>query len=252
MRAAESMQAKARIASMALETKAKTTNIALTWSEVAAQKALNIVAKANPYVLLATAILTVVGGVWLLVEANRDARKEIAEFNKSVAESAATPIAKVEELSMKWNRLGNNLDAKKKFVDDNKKAFNELGLAILDVVDAENLLNSNKDSFISAMIEKAKAAQYIKQQEKNIAKLILAEQNIESKKNAKYEDSYYSNGESISAESKRKAAVASAEKQYDEIAKKIKEGYTLAANAEEEGGKKLKMQELRVLMMRRI
>ena len=240
MRAAESMQAKARIASMALETKAKTTNIALTWSEVAAQKALNIVAKANPYVLLATAILTVVGGVWLLVEANRDARKEIAEFNKSVAESAATPIAKVEELSMKWNRLGNDLDAKKKFVDDNKKAFNELGLAILDVVDAENLLNSNKDSFISAMIEKAKAAQYIKQQEKNIAKLILAEQNIESKKNAKYEDSYYSNGESISAESKRKAAVASAEKQYDEIAKKIKEGYTLAANAEEEGGKKLK------------
>ena len=231
MRAAESMQAKARIASMALETKAKTTNIALTWSEVAAQKALNIVAKANPYVLLATAILTVVGGVWLLVEANRDARKEIAEFNKSVAESAATPIAKVEELSMKWNRLGNNLDAKKKFVDDNKKAFNELGLAILDVVDAENLLNSNKDSFISAMIEKAKAAQYIKQQEKNIAKLILAEQNIESKKNAKYEDSYYSNGESISAESKRKAAVASAEKQYDEIAKKIKEGGKKLKNA---------------------
>ena len=240
MLAIENVRRKAIITSMALETKAKTTNIALTWSEVAAQKALNIVAKANPYVLLATAILTVVGGVWLLVEANRDARKEIAEFNKSVAESAATPIAKVEELSMKWNRLGNNLDAKKKFVDDNKKAFNELGLAILDVVDAENLLNSNKDSFISAMIEKAKAAQYIKQQEKNIAKLILAEQNIESKKNAKYEDSYYSNGESISAESKRKAAVASAEKQYDEIAKKIKEGYTLAANAEEEGGKKLK------------
>ena len=240
MLAIENVRRKAIIASMALETKAKTTNIALTWSEVAAQKALNIVAKANPYVLLATAILTVVGGVWLLVEANRDARKEIAEFNKSVAESAATPIAKVEELSMKWNRLGNDLDAKKKFVDDNKKAFNELGLAILDVVDAENLLNSNKDSFISAMIEKAKAAQYIKQQEKNIAKLILAEQNIESKKNAKYEDSYYSNGESISAESKRKAAVASAEKQYDEIAKKIKEGYTLAANAEEEGGKKLK------------
>ena len=240
MLAIENVRRKAIITSMALETKAKATNIALTWSEVAAQKALNIVAKANPYVLLATAILTVVGGVWLLVEANRDARKEIAEFDKSVAESAATPIAKVEELSMKWNRLGNDLDAKKKFVDDNKKAFNELGLAILDVVDAENLLNSNKDSFISAMIEKAKAAQYIKQQEKNIAKLILAEQNIESKKNAKYEDSYYSNGESISAESKRKAAVASAEKQYDEIAKKIKEGYTLAANAEEEGGKKLK------------
>ena len=240
MRAVEDLQTKALIASQVLEAKAKTTNIALTWSEVAAQKAFNLVANANPYVLLASAILTVVGGIYLLVKANKEGTKTQEEMNKSVAENAAIPIAKVEELSMKWNRLGNNLDAKKKFVDDNKKAFNELGIAILDVVDAENLLNSNKDSFISAMIEKAKAAQYIKQQEKNIAELILAEQNIESKKNAKYEDSYYSNGESISAESKRKAAIASAEKQYDEITKKIKEGYTLAANAEEEGGKKLK------------
>ena len=236
MLAIEDVQRKALIASQALEAKAKTTNIALTWSEVAAQKALNAVAKVNPYVLLFTAISTVVGGIWLLTKATNDAKKELEEFNKTIAENAAAPIAKVEELSFKWNRLGDNLDAKKKFVEDNKKAFNELGVAILDVVDAENLLNNNKDAFISAMIEKAKAALYIKEQEKNIAELIRAEQNIEEAKNKTYK-AYANSRTYISEEEYKRIAIAAAQFKYDEIAKRIKEGYTKAADAEEEGSK---------------
>lgn len=236
MLAIENVRRKAIIASMALENKAKATNIALTWSEVTAQKAFNLVAKANPYVLLFTAIATVVGGVWLLIDANKRARKELEEFNKSVAETAVTPIAKVEELSMKWNRLGDNLVAKKKFIEDNKKAFNELGLSILDVVDAENLLNNNKGAFISAMIERAKAAQYIKQQEENIRALVEAERNIEAIKKLKFED-FSSGGIYISAEERKNSAITAAQYKYDEIAKKIKEGYALAAKSEEEGSK---------------
>ena len=236
MLAIENVRRKAIIASMALENKAKATNIALTRSEVTAQKAFNLVAKANPYVLLFTAIATVVGGVWLLIDANKRARKELEEFNKSVAETAVTPIAKVEELSIKWNRLGDNLVAKKKFIEDNKKAFNELGLSILDVVDAENLLNNNKGAFISAMIERAKAAQYIKQQEENIRALVEAERNIEATKKLKFED-FSSGGIYISAEERKNSAIAAAQYKYDEIAKKIKEGYALAAKSEEEGSK---------------
>ena len=236
MLAIENVRRKAIIASMALENKAKATNIALTWSEVTAQKAFNLVAKANLYVLLFTAIATVVGGVWLLIDANKRARKELEEFNKSVAETAVTPIAKVEELSMKWNRLGDNLVAKKKFIEDNKKAFNELGLSILDVVDAENLLNNNKGAFISAMIERAKAAQYIKQQEENIRALVEAERNIEAIKKLKFED-FSSGGIYISAEERKNSAITAAQYKYDEIAKKIKEGYALAAKSEEEGSK---------------
>lgn len=71
MLALENMQRKASITAMALERKAKTANITLTWSEIAAQKALSLVAKFNPYLLLATAVLTVVGGLWLLIEANK-------------------------------------------------------------------------------------------------------------------------------------------------------------------------------------
>ena len=86
MLAIENVRRRATIASMALETKAKTTNIALTWSEVAAQKAFNIVAKANPYVLLAAAILTVVGGVWLLVNANKENVNTQERVNKVLEE----------------------------------------------------------------------------------------------------------------------------------------------------------------------
>jgi hypothetical protein len=63
----------------------------------------------------------------------------------------------VEELSNKWVRLGDNLDKKKKFVRDNAEEFRKLGVAIKDVRDAENLLVNNKEAFISAQIEKAKA-----------------------------------------------------------------------------------------------
>lgn len=76
MLAIENVRRKATIASMALEAKAKEGNIALTWSEVAAQKALNIVAKANPYVILITALLSVVGGIALFVSATKNSTKE--------------------------------------------------------------------------------------------------------------------------------------------------------------------------------
>lgn len=232
MIAIENTQRKASIASQLLETKAKTTNIALTWSEVAAQKALNVVANANPYVLLATAMMTVVGGIWLLTKATGEAREQIEKFNKEVAETASTPIAKVEELSSKWNRLGNNLESKKKFVENNKKAFDELGIAILNVTDAENLLNNNKDAFIKAMIERAKATEYLKEQKENIAKLIKAEQEIEDAKNKTFRAF-----DSKTAEGLRELAVAAAQSNYDKIANSIKQGYTKAAQAESEGTK---------------
>ena len=58
------------------------------------------------------------------------------------------------------NRIINKyiIDEKKKFIDNNKKAFDELGVAINSVSDAENLLVSGTQSFIKAQIARAKAA----------------------------------------------------------------------------------------------
>lgn len=84
----ENVQRKASIASQALEAKAKKTNIALTWAEVAAQKAFNLAAKANPYLILAVAIATVVGGIWLLVKANKAAENSTKDLLNAEQEMA--------------------------------------------------------------------------------------------------------------------------------------------------------------------
>lgn len=87
----------------------------------------------------------------------REARKAQEEFTKAMIEGAYKPIGKLEELSAKYTALGNNIKEKEQFIKDNRKAFDELGVAVTNVRDAENLLINNKDAFISAQIAKAKA-----------------------------------------------------------------------------------------------
>ncbi len=103
-----------------------------------------------------------------------EAKKAQEEWYKSIAENAYKPIASIEELSIKWNALGDDMEAKKKFVEANKKAFDDLGVSINGVTDAENLLINNKQAFINAQIEKAKAmilVQQAQEEVKNIAEM---------------------------------------------------------------------------------
>lgn len=116
-----------------------------------------------------------IGAIIYVVEKFRSAAAEAEAFNKKVAESAAEPVVKVELLAEKWKRLGDDMAAKRRFIEDNKKAFDELGVSIRDVADAENLLINNKDAFIAAQIEKAKAAIYIEEQKEAIKELIKEE-----------------------------------------------------------------------------
>ena len=79
-------------------------------------------------------------------------------------------------MSLKWNALGDDLEAKKKFIEDNKAAFDELGVSINGVTDAENLLIANKQAFINAQIEKAKALVYLQQAQEKVKTLLEQEQ----------------------------------------------------------------------------
>lgn len=90
-----------------------------------------------------------------------EAKKAQEEFSKSMVENCYKPIGTIKDLSAQWNELGDNLEAKKKFIEDNRKKFDELGVAIYGVTDAENLLNAGKDAFIEAQIAKAKAMVYV-------------------------------------------------------------------------------------------
>lgn len=105
-----------------------------------------------------------------------EAKKAQEEWYKSVAENAYKPIASIEELSVKWNALGDDMEAKKKFVEANKKAFDDLGVSINGVTDAENLLVNNKQAFINAQIEKAKAMILVQQAQEKVKTLMEKEQ----------------------------------------------------------------------------
>lgn len=107
------------------------------------------------------AIVAVVAALGTLIYKYASAKSEVAKFNeelnKTASESVAPTIVKVNELSSEWQKLGDNLDAKKKFVEENQKAFNDLGVSINDVNGAENLLVNNTAAFIEAQTLRAKA-----------------------------------------------------------------------------------------------
>lgn len=111
-----------------------------------------------------------------------EAKKKQEEFSNALIDGCYKPIGTIKDLSAQWNELGDNLEAKKKFIEDNRKKFEELGVSINGVTDAENLLDANKEAFIEAQIAKAKAMVLVqmamdKQKE---AMLKLAERDRES------------------------------------------------------------------------
>ena len=84
-----------------------------------------------------------------------------ADVNKKLEESANSigdQISKIKLLQKQWAGLGNDLSAKQKFVDESKDAFDELGVSVSNVNDAENLLVKSTDDFIKAMEMRAMAA----------------------------------------------------------------------------------------------
>lgn len=103
-----------------------------------------------------------------------EAKKAQEEFSNALVEGCYKPIGRIEELSAQWKALGDNMEAKKRFVEENQQAFNDLGVAVSGVTDAENILIANKDAFVSAQREKAKALAYTEvaaEKEKELLKL---------------------------------------------------------------------------------
>ena len=122
------------------------------------------------------AVGALIGLVSHFVGKAKEAKKAQEEWYNSVAENCYKPIASIEQLSTKWNALGYDLEAKKKFIEQNKTAFDQLGVAINGVTDAENLLVANKKAFINAQIEKAKAMVLVQQAQDKVKTLMAKEQ----------------------------------------------------------------------------
>lgn len=148
---------------------AKNTLTNNTMRAAAAQKMLKAAFASTPWGAILTAVTALGIGIYKLVKRESEATKMSKELKQSISDMTSKNVANIENLSRKWSMLGDTMEDKKKFINDNKKAFEELGVSINTVEEAENLLINNKDRFVQSLYDRAYAAAMMKQAEEMIA-----------------------------------------------------------------------------------
>ena len=152
-----------------LKTAAEVKGKAATVAATVAQKALNTVAKANPYVLLASAVMALGTALFAFAkksneatkaeEARKEAAEEAAENVKDArskeAKSVGEVTAKYRILQLEYSKLDQN--DKTTWIKDNATAFDNLGLKINSVNDADKVFVTQSANVIAALRARAKA-----------------------------------------------------------------------------------------------
>ena len=120
-----------------------------------------------------------------------DMQKAIdAEMSKS--SGFGEQIVKLRDLQAQWDSFGDKIDEKKKFIEDNKSAFEDLGMSISNVGDAESALVTNTSSIIESLKLRAQAAAAYKLASEQYEKQLIKEREAEaeSAKDASLWDKY--------------------------------------------------------------
>ncbi len=110
---------------------------------------------------LSVAITAVIYAIDKYITKKRKAAEMNKKFQQSVVETSASILVRYRKMQEEWNKLGKNLKDKQKYIDDNKKSFEELGVAINSVNDADNLFITNSKAFQEAIMERAQATAYM-------------------------------------------------------------------------------------------
>lgn len=150
------IQDKAATVAKNLKTAAEGKGVIATKAATVAQKAFNLVAKANPYVLLAMALVTVVGALWAFTKGSSEAKKEEERLAKETEEAqkkvddfkstlenatleAANAASIIQNLQYAYHNTNSELE-KTQILKQAADQFNKLGLECNGVADAQRLL----------------------------------------------------------------------------------------------------------------
>lgn len=136
-----------------------------------AGEAFNAVAKSNPYVLIASAVIA--AGTALIafskhnreatdaVKVNEDAMKRAESaanaYKNSMTSTYADLMSKYDGLSRAWRTLADT-HQKQEWINNNQKAFQDLGISINNIADAENVFEKNTAAVVSGFKRRAEAA----------------------------------------------------------------------------------------------
>lgn len=114
-----------------------------------------------------------------------DKQKEIAEQSKKIAEEqkkfaeetasgAAKQIVSYEKLRRSYVALADDMAAKTKFIKDNQKAFDDLGIVIERVRDADKAFIDQTDAYKNAIFKRAEANAAASLSEEAMKKALVA------------------------------------------------------------------------------
>ena len=114
--------------------------------------------------LLLTGVGALVAGVAFAIYAFKDWNKNtqdlsqsLEEFNKSAASGASKQRVAFEKLRQEWVSAGKELEAKEKLVQKNIKAYNDFGIEVNNVNDAESIFVDNADKIVESINKRAMA-----------------------------------------------------------------------------------------------
>lgn len=165
---------------MAVQAKAAAVAQALLTTETKAgtiaQTAFNAVAKANPYVLLASAVAAV--GLALVgfsknakqatdaTNTETDAMKQAARmadiWKNTMQGTFSSLMTKYDALKRQWESLRTEHE-KTEWIKKNQTALHDLGGAVNDVKSAEDFFNNNTDAVVQSFVRRAQAAARVAQ-----------------------------------------------------------------------------------------
>ena len=151
------VQRLAAAAAQEMETKAMTGNVAATKAATIAQKALNAVANAHPFVLLATAVGAVAGAFAIFGRSASKASEDQKKMAEQVGSSMGQMMTTYTTLQNEWKNLSTEQE-KSDWIDENRDKFNELGIAVNSVADAQKVLVDQSGKVVQAFELQAKAA----------------------------------------------------------------------------------------------
>lgn len=157
-----------------LRTAAEGKGIIATKAATLAQGAFNLVAKANPYVLLASAIIGVTTALIGFTkesakaidkqeELSKEAKKTAEaiekekKVNNQIASSMAKSIVEYNKLQSAYSKCRTE-HKKLEWIENNKSAIDQLGLSIKNLTDAENVFVNNSQQMVRAFRLRAEAA----------------------------------------------------------------------------------------------
>lgn len=135
-----------------------------------AQKLLNAAMNANPVGILIGLLATVAAGIAIFASRTKEAseaqeqenkvlekaNEDWENYKKSIGSAVGEVTGKFKSLQHSYSRLSSEME-KKRWIEENKSAFDDLGLAITDVNSADEVFIKQSEAVVAALKARARA-----------------------------------------------------------------------------------------------